>query len=119
LPPITDAGEIVNPARVAGLIVRATVFVVVASVAEMLAVTVAETPVVETVNVAEVAPAGTVTEAGTVALALSDWRLTVIPPVGAAPLSVTVPTEDTPPRTLESESDSPVNWTGLIVRVPV
>jgi hypothetical protein len=41
-------------------------------------------------NVALVAPAATATEAGTVTAALSLARVTVVPPVGAAALSVTV-----------------------------
>ena len=58
------------------------------------------TVLVETVNVALVAPAGTVTLAGTVAaLELSDSE-TAAPPVGAAPLNVTVPVEVLPPTTL-------------------
>lgn len=64
--------------------------------AEVVAVTL----VVETVNVLLVAPAGTVTLAGTDAeleLSASD---TTAPPPGAAPLSVTVPVEEFPPTTL-------------------
>ena len=41
-------------------------------------------------NVAEVAVAGTVTEAGTVSVVLLLVRVTVAPPVGAAAESVTV-----------------------------
>ena len=41
-------------------------------------------------NDALVAPAGTVTEAGVVKLALLSERVTTAPPVGAAPLKVTV-----------------------------
>jgi hypothetical protein len=42
-------------------------------------------------NVVEVAPAGTVTVAGTVTFALSDATVNAIPPVGAAVLMVIVP----------------------------
>jgi hypothetical protein len=51
-------------------------------------------------KVACVAPALTVTEAGTVAAAvlLLD-RLTTAPPGGAAPFNVTVPVEELPPTT--------------------
>lgn len=56
---------------------------------------------VPTVKVALVAPAGTVTVAGTLAAALSLARATWAPLVGAGPLNVTVPLEDsTPPTTL-------------------
>lgn len=56
---------------------------------------------VETVNVALVAPAATVTLAGTMATAVSLLaRVTTAPPVGAAALKVTVPVELFPAVTL-------------------
>ena len=58
-----------------------------------------ETATVLAVNVAVVDPAATVTEAGTVALALLLERVTVKPPVGAVPLRVTVPVLEEPPIT--------------------
>src|SRR5438094_10025375 len=60
------------------------------------------TGVVLTVKVALVLPAGTVTLAGTVAapVLLLD-KLTTAPPLGAGPLSVTVPVEELPPVTLD------------------
>jgi hypothetical protein len=56
-------------------------------------------PVV-TVNVALLAPAATVTLAATVAAVALLVRYTTAPPLGAAPLRVTVPVEDDPPVTL-------------------
>ncbi len=59
-----------------------------------------DTEVVVIVKVALVLPAETVTLDGTLAkveLSLSD---TTAPPVGAAPVSVTVPWVEDPPRTL-------------------
>jgi hypothetical protein len=54
-----------------------------------------------TVNVALVAPAGTVTTEGTLAAPLSLARANCAPPAGAGPLKVTVPVEDCiPPSTL-------------------
>src|SRR6266481_429986 len=76
----------------------------------------AVTALVLTVNVALVAPAATVTLEGTVAAAvLLLESATCAPPVGAGPLSVTVPVEEFPPATLlgfseieESETDAGV-----------
>ena len=60
------------------------------------------TALVPTVNVALLAPAATVTLAGTVATAvLPLMREMIAPPLRAGPLSVTVPVEDcAPPVTL-------------------
>jgi hypothetical protein len=59
------------------------------------------TALVLTVNVALLAPAATVTVAGTVAVdVLLLEREMAAPPVGAGPLSVTVPVEGDPPVTL-------------------
>jgi hypothetical protein len=59
------------------------------------------TALVLTVNVALLAPAATVAVAGTVAAAVLPLiSETTAPPVGAGPLSVTVPVEGDPPVTL-------------------
>lgn len=63
----------------------------------IVAEVVEETAVVVTVKVAEEEPAGTVTEPCTVADEELDESVTVLPPVGAAPLRVTVPVELAPP----------------------
>lgn len=72
-----------------------------------------------TVNVAVVAPAVTVTVAGTVALVELELRATDMPPVGAAPLSVTVPVELVPPRTDAGDTVTELSVGTLIVRVAV
>ena len=65
------------------------------------------TAFVETVKVALVEPAGTVTLAGTVATAVLPLdRVTTAPPAGAAPLNVTVPCDDPPPVTVDGFSVS-------------
>jgi hypothetical protein len=53
-----------------------------------------------TVKVAVFCPAGTVTLAGVVAAVLVVDKETTAPPVGAVPLKVTVPVEETPPSTV-------------------
>ena len=58
------------------------------------------TALVFTVNVALLAPAATVTVAGTVAVDVLLERETTAPPMGAGPLSVTVPVQGDPPVTL-------------------
>jgi len=58
------------------------------------------TGLVVTVKVAVVAPAATVTLAGTcAAAALLLDRVTTAPPAGAAPLNLTVPVDEAPPST--------------------
>src|SRR5439155_22990304 len=67
----------------------------------------AVTALVLIVNVALVAPAATVTLEGTVTAAvLLLESATCAPPVGAAPLNVTVPVEELPPVTLVGFSPS-------------
>ena len=82
----------------------------------IVAVVSADTPVVETLNVADVCPAATVTEAGTVALAESDDRLTISPPVGAGEDNVTLPALADPPTTEAGVNPLDTGSTGLIVR---
>src|SRR5258705_413574 len=67
----------------------------------MVTVVEAETVLVLTVNVALVAPAATVTLAGTRAtVVLLLESATCAPPAGAGPLNVTVPVDEFPPTTL-------------------
>ena len=58
-----------------------------------------ETAVVEIENVAEVKPAATVTDAGTLAAMILLDKLTVVPPVAAGPFKLTVPVAFPPPVT--------------------
>jgi len=84
-------------------------------VAVMLAVTVVETPTVVTANVVELEPAGTVTDAGTLADAWSLLSVTLNPVAAGLPKAM-VPVEDPPPTTAVGFKDSPVSTAGVIVR---
>jgi hypothetical protein len=80
----------------------------------------AVTAKVVTRKAAVVAPAGTVKPAGTVATAvLPLMRETTAPPLGAGPLSVTLPVEGDPPLTLLGFSLSKVRIGGVTVREAV
>ena len=76
-------------------------------VAEIVTEVEMRTPEVLTVNVALLAPAGTVTLGGTLPAPLLLASATCAPLAGAGPLSVSVPVEDcTPPITLVGFSES-------------
>jgi len=79
----------------------------------------ADTALLLTVNVAEVAPAATVTEAGTVAAAvLLLVSATTAPPAGAAEPSFTVPVLLAPPATVIGFSATELS-AGLTVSVAI
>jgi hypothetical protein len=100
------------------LTVRIAVAVAPPAVPEMVAVEVAATVPAVTVNVAVVAPAVTVTLAGTVATAvLLLLRVTRRPPLGAGPLSVTVPTDVAPLVTMAGLSASALTAGAVTVSV--
>jgi hypothetical protein len=118
------AGEIsvgaAGVGEVDGLTVSAAVRVTPAKTADTVADVATVTEVVVTVNVALVAPVGTVTLAGAaVAPELSDSD-TNAPPLGAAPVRVTVPVDELPPVTLlglrlKADSVAPPDDGGLTV----
>lgn len=72
----------------------------------MVATTGLEIALVVTEKVAVVAPAATVTLAGTWADELLLVSVTIAPPVGAAPVRVTAPFEELPPMTLAGLRDT-------------
>lgn len=102
-PPMTVAGFRVRDVTpgFAGLTVSTAVCVVPPAVAEIVTFAVAGTELVVTVKPAAALPLGTVTLTGTVATeGLLLERVTVIPPLGAGSLKVTVPWEGFPPVTV-------------------
>jgi hypothetical protein len=119
-PPETEMGESTKVPIFATQTVRVWVTGVVdpthALIVEEL---VAFWPVVVMVKVAVVAPAATVTVAGTVAHAAEELRLTEVPPVGAWPVRVTVPVDVWPPFTPVGESDKLDTVGELTVNVAV
>jgi len=72
-----------------------------------------ETGVVVIANVPDVEPPGIVSVAGTVAAALLEVSVATKPPVGAGPVSVTVPVEEFPPTSEVGERAM------LVMNVPV
>jgi hypothetical protein len=86
-------------------------------VAVRVTVQVVRKDLVETVNVAVVAPAGIVTLAGTlVTMVLLVLSETANPPVGAGPVNVTVPFTDVPPATRVGLRDSDdISATGAVM----
>lgn len=97
-PPGKVVGFSVSEASANGVISNVTIADVPLSVAVIVAAVVVLTLIVPAVNVAVVCPAGTVTVAGT-DTRLLHVRETAIPPAGAGPPRVTVPTVVLPPTT--------------------
>lgn len=105
--------------KAVGWIVRTAALAEVVSEAVIVALIVDVVARVATAKVAVLSPAATVTDVGTEALVLDEVRLTVIPPLGAAPLRVTVPALGTPPTTVVGVRVKPVRAAEVTVRVAV
>lgn len=116
-PPVTPGGFRPRPISASWAILRVAVFVVEPSVAEIVAVIGLVTEFVVTVKVPVDEPAATVTLAGVCACGLLEPRVTATPPLGAGPLSVTVPIEALPPTTVVGERDRPTKSGGVTVSV--
>jgi hypothetical protein len=119
VPPPGFVGVTVKEVSDAGFTVNMVVFWLEPSVAVSVAFTAWATPIVETEIVAEVAPAGTTTLAGTVAEASDDVKLTVAPPVPAGPLRFTVPAAELPPIRALGDTENELRTALLTVSVAV
>lgn len=117
-PATTEVGLKVTDAKPARLTVRAAVTTVCCFTAEIVTGVAAATPKVVTANVTDVAPEGTVTEVGTVAVGTLELeRKTGTPPVGAAAEIVTVPVTLLPPTTVVGASVRAVGRGAVAVSV--
>lgn len=117
LPPVTVDGFSAKFDNEAGVIVNIPDWVVPMTVPEIETLVVEPTPLVVMVKLAEVCPAGTVTEDSVDAAGPLEDSATDVPPAPAGPASVTVPVEGVPPTTEEGLSVSDRMPAGLIVRV--
>jgi hypothetical protein len=103
----------------AGVTVSTAVCETLSFEAEMLTAVEEATPRVETLKVAVLAPAETVTVAGTVAAAVfEEVSATTVPPAGAGPLRVTVPVEGVPLTTLVGLTETIEGRPGATVKRP-
>ena len=106
--------------RVAAVMFRVALRVVVPDVPEMVTELLLATGNVVTRNVTLVALAGTVAETGTVAMVvLLLLNATVTPDAGAGPFSVTVPVDVPPPSTELGLKENPLNVGARTVRLAV
>jgi len=115
-PPATEVGFTDRVDRLAALTVSVVAWAT-PYVPKMLTVVFAPTGLVATLNVVVVAPAATVTLPGTcAAVVLSLASVTTAPPAGALPVSVTVPAELVPPRTLVGFRVTEASVGGVTIR---
>ena len=120
VPPRMEVGEIDMVYADAGVSVSVHVLEFVGDVAVTVTTRVPSTPEVVTGNVAVVAPAATVTDAGTLTLVLPLLRLMAVPPLGAGADRVTVPPVGLSPPMMElGEMLTLASPTGVTVSVAV
>ena len=120
VPPTTESEPSEREERSGAFRFKVAVLLVAPSEAVMSTVVWVATAVVVIVNEPDVAPAATVTLAGTEAMVgLALVRANTRPPVGAGPLNVTVPVELVPPITEVGFNASAERAAAVTVRVAV
>ena len=119
VPPVTLVGLTLTAETAGGNTVRVTLCVPPPEEAVMLTLVDALTGLVATLNVALVAPPGTVTFGGTEAAPLVLESATCAPPAGAGPLRMTVPVTAVPPVTLAWLRLSDATPGGITVSEPL
>ena len=102
VPPLRDVGDAVSAETTAARTVTLADLLTVPCVATTVPVVSASTATDVAVKLAESAPSGTVTVAGTDRPALFLTSDTVTPPTGAIPVNVTLPTVDAPPFNIDA-----------------
>ena len=118
-PPTTDVGETETLCNPGGVIIMVVVTTDAPTLAVKVTVIGEVTGDVPILKLADVEPAATVTVDGSVAEVLLEETVTAIPPVGAAPLIVTVPSAFVPPPTDVGATVMLVRVAGVTVRVAV
>jgi hypothetical protein len=119
LPPVRTTGLYATALGLGAWTVSVPVTVVPLNEARTVALMLLGTVAVDAVKVALVAPAGTVTVAGTVTLGLDETNVTTAPSGPAAPLRVTRPVDETPPTTAFGVIATDAGTEGVIARVAV
>ena len=108
-PPGTVPGDRLIPDSTGGRIVRDAVWLMPGTTVTVCVAS-ASTGTVDTMNVTEVAPLGTVTADGTEMIDPDEVRFTEKPPEGATILSVRDPVAVCPPTTEPGEIESFATW---------
>jgi len=121
VPPPTLAGERPTDTSAIGVTVSVAVLLTLFNVAVIVIEVVEETAEVVIVNAADaVAPAATVTEAGTPTPGSLLLKLTLTPPAGAGPVKFTLfNVVEPPPPIVAGESATESNASGFTVRIAV
>lgn len=118
-PPVTELALRIIRSSPVGRTVKLVAFEVLPNVAASVTTVEALTPPLVTAKLALEAPEATKTEAGTLAAALLECRLTVVPEEPAGPVSVTVASDCVPAEIVERDRLRPPRMAAVKVVVPL